>query len=198
MAWPPSTISDDALDAENKINIAMGTLQSSPIHPSTSHLPSLESQCSDPFRPTAWQGLTSIICRPQRWQLGSLMPLKTTKIPLRFRGPTTTAEKSPTSLRRALGSAPPLLPKGWVYEAEKVRVEVKDEVVDPTKYLMLDAPLTCSKHKAVEQLDDPHRRHRRALSITEAPLTSLSASKKTHVTPQLAISGPTWTHPTHL
>jgi hypothetical protein len=54
MAQPPSMISDNALDVENKINTAMGTLQSSLIHPSTSHLPNLESQCSDPFRPTAW------------------------------------------------------------------------------------------------------------------------------------------------
>jgi ferric-dicitrate binding protein FerR (iron transport regulator) len=84
-----------------------------------------------------------------------------------------------------------------VYEAEKVNVEVKDEVADPTKYLMLDAPLTRSKRKAVEQLDDPHRRHRRALSITEALRTSPSVSKKTHVTPQLATSGPTWTRPIH-
>jgi hypothetical protein len=75
-------------------------------------------------------------------------------------------------------------------------VEVKDEVVDPTKYLMLDAPLTRSKRKAVEQLDDPHCRHCRALSITEDPLISPSVSKKTHVTPQLAISGPTWMRPT--
>jgi hypothetical protein len=174
MARPPSMISDDALDAENKINIAMGTLQSSPIHPSTSHLPNLKFQCSDLFRPTVWRGLTSIVRRPQRWQLNSSMPSKTTKIPLRFRRPTTTAEKSPKSSRRASGSVPLSLPKGWVYEAEQVSKEVKGEVVDPTQYLMLDAPLTRSKRKAVEQLDDPHRRHRRALSITAAPLTSLS------------------------
>jgi hypothetical protein len=52
---------------------------------------------------------------------------------------------------------PPSLPKGWVYKVEKVNAEVKDEVVNPSQYLMLDAPLTCSKHRAVEQLDDPHR-----------------------------------------
>jgi hypothetical protein len=108
------------------------------------------------------------------------------------------AKKSLKSSRRASGSVLTSLPKGWVYEAEKVNAEVKNEVVNPAKYLMLDAPLTCSKHKAIEQLDNPHRRHRRALSITEAPLTSPSVSRKTPVTPQLAISGPTWTRPTHL
>jgi hypothetical protein len=191
-------ISDDVLDAENKISIAMGTLQSSPIHPSTSHLPNLESQCSDPFRLTAWRGLTSIVRRPQHWQLSSLTPLKTTKIPLRFCHPTTTAEKSLKSSRRASGSVLLSLPKGWVYEAEEVSTEVKVEVADPAKYLTIDIPLTCSKHKAAEQLDDPHCRHCQALSITEAPLTSPSVSKKTHITPQLAISEPTWTRPTRL
>jgi hypothetical protein len=98
----------------------------------------------------AWQGLTSIVRKPQCWQLSSSTPLKTMKIPLWFRHHTTTAEKSPKSLQQALGSIPPSLPKGWVYEVEKVSTEVKDKVVDPTKYLMLDAPLTRSKHKAVE------------------------------------------------
>jgi hypothetical protein len=156
MAQPPSMISDDALDAENRISIAMGTLQSSPILPSNSHLPNLDSQCSNPFQPTAWRGLTSIVHRPQCWQLGSSTPLKTTKIPLRFHHPTTMAEKSLKSSRRASGSVLLSLPKGWVYEAEEVSTEVKAEVVNPTRYLMLDAPLTRSKRRAVEQLDDPH------------------------------------------
>jgi hypothetical protein len=43
-----------------------------------------------------------------------------------------------------------------VYEVEEVSAEVKAEVVDPAHYLMLDALLTCSKRKAVDQLDDPH------------------------------------------
>jgi hypothetical protein len=84
-----------------------------------------------------------------------------------------------------------------VYEVEEVSTVVKDEVVDPTQYLLLDTPLTRSKRRAVEQLDDPHRRHRWALSITTAPLTSPSVSKRTHVTPQLVTSGPTWMRPTH-
>jgi hypothetical protein len=60
-------------------------------------------------------------------------------------------------LQKGLASTWPSLPKGWVYEAEEVQTEVKVEVVDPNKYQMLDAPLTHSKRKAVDQLDDPHR-----------------------------------------
>jgi hypothetical protein len=157
MARPPTLISDDALDAENKINIAMGTLPSSPIHHSTSPLPNLESQCSDPFRPMAWRGLTSIVRKPQRWQLTSSTPLKTTKMPLRFRHPTITAKKLPTSSQRGSELTQSSLPKGWVYEAEEEHATVKVEVVDPAQYLMLDAPLTRSKCKAAEQLEDPCR-----------------------------------------
>jgi hypothetical protein len=156
MAQPPTQISDDALDAENKTNIAMGTPPSSLTHHLTSPLPNLESQCSEPFRPTAWRGLTSIVRKPRRWQLASSMPLKTTKMPLQFRHPTITAERSPTSSWKGLELTRPSLPKGWVYEAEEVSAEVKAEVVDPAHYLMLDALLTCSKRKAVDQLDDPH------------------------------------------
>jgi hypothetical protein len=157
MAQPPTQISDDALDAENKINIAMGTPPLSLTHHLTSPLPNLESQCSEPFRPTAWRGLTSIVCKPRRWQLASSTPLKTTKMPLRFCHPTITAKKSPTLSQQGSESTRLSLPKGWVYEAEEVSVEVKAEVVDPAHYLMLDAPLTRNKRKAVDQLDDLHR-----------------------------------------
>jgi hypothetical protein len=191
MARPPHQISDDVLNVENKINIAMGTLLSFPTHHLTSPLPNLESQCSDPFRPTAWRGLTSIVCKPQCWQLASSMPLKTTKMPLRFRRPTITAEKSPTSSQRGLESTLPSLPKGWVYKAEEERAAVKAEVVDPAQYLTLDAPLTRSKHKAVDQLDDPYLRHRRALSITAAPPSSHSVSKRTAVQHRLVTSAST-------
>jgi hypothetical protein len=157
MAWPPTRISDDVLDAENRTNIAMGTLPLSPTHHLTSRLPNLESQCSDLFWPMAWRGLTSIVHKPQHWQLASSMPLKTTKMLLRFRRPTITAKKSPTSSQKGLESTQPSLPKGWVYEAEEEHTAVKAEVVNPTQYLMLDVPLTRSKRKAVDQLDDPYR-----------------------------------------
>jgi hypothetical protein len=196
MAWPPQQISDNALDAENRTNIAMGTLPSSPIHPSTSPLPNLKSQCSDLFWPMAWRGLTSIVRKPQRWQLASSTPLKTTKMLLRFRRPTITAKKSPTSSQKGSESTRPLLPKGWVYEAEEVSAEVKAEVVDPDQYLTIDAPLTHSKRRAVDQLDDLHRRHRRALSITAAPPSSPSVSKRTAVKHQPVTSAPISTLPT--
>jgi hypothetical protein len=198
MARPPPQISDNALDVENRVNIAMGTLPSSPIHPSTSPLPNLESQCSDPFRPMAWRGLTSIVRKPQRWQLASLTPSKTTKMPLQFRRPTITAKKSPTSSQQGSESTQPLLPKGWVYEAEEVSVEVKAEVVDPDQYLTLDAPLTHSKRRAVDQLDDPYRRHHQALSTTVAPPSSPSISKRTAVKYRPVTSAPISTLPTPL
>jgi hypothetical protein len=198
MARPPHRISDDALDAENKINTAMGTLQSFPTHHSTSPLPNLDSQCSDPFQPMAWRGLTSIVQKPQRWQLASLTPLKVTKMPLRFRRPMIMAKKLPTSSQRGSESTRSSLPKGWVYEAEEERAAVKAEVVDPARYLMIDAPLTRSKRKAVDQLDDPHRRHCRASSITAAPHSSHSVSKRTAVKHQLVTSAHTSTLPTPL
>jgi hypothetical protein len=188
MAQPPHWISDDALDAENKINIAMGTLPSSPTHHSTSPLPNLESQCGNLFRPMAWQGLTSIVRKPQRWQLASSMPLKITKMLLRFCHPTITAKKSPASSQRGLESIRPSLPKGWVYEAEEECAVVKAKVVDPALYLTLDTPLTHSKRKAVNQLDDPYRRHCRALNTTAAPPLSHSVSKKTAVKHRLVTS----------
>jgi hypothetical protein len=66
---------------------------------------------------------------------------------------------SQISSQRDLESLQPSLPKGWVYEVEGVSVEVKAEVIDPSRYLTLEALLTRSKHKCIDQLDDPHRRH---------------------------------------
>jgi hypothetical protein len=83
------------------------------------------------------------------------------------------------------------LPKGWVYATEEVGAAVKAKVTDPSKYLMPDAPLTHSQLKSVSQLDDPHRRHRRASSITEALPSSLSASKRMAVKRRLDTSGHT-------
>jgi hypothetical protein len=86
MTHPPTTISDNALAVGNSENTVTGTLPSFPIHPSTSLLTPLESQCQDPFRPTAWRDLTSVVRRPRRWQLASsTVSTKTTKIPLMLR-----------------------------------------------------------------------------------------------------------------
>jgi hypothetical protein len=113
-------ISDAALGVVSSENTVTVTPPSSQIHPSTSHQPSLESQCRDPFRPTAWRGLTSIVRKPQRWQLTSSAPLKTTKMPLRFRQHTTTEKRSRVSSPTDLDSTKSSLPKGWVYEAVEV------------------------------------------------------------------------------
>jgi hypothetical protein len=131
MAQPPLMISDSALGVENKTSTATGTPQSS----QTPHLISpLDSHCGAPFSLTAWRGLTSIVRKPQHWQLTLSMPSKTTKMPLRFRRPTTMAGSSRVSSPRALGSTKPSLPKGWVYVPEEVRTEVKVEVADPNLY----------------------------------------------------------------
>jgi hypothetical protein len=177
MTHPPTMISDAALAVGNNENTAMGTLHLSQTHHSTSPLTPLESHCQDLFRPTAWRDLTSVVCRPRRWQLASsTASSKTTKMPLRFHQPTTTGKSSRGSSQKDLASRLTSLPKGWVYATEEVSAAVKAKVTDPSKYLMSDAPLTRSKLKSVCQLDDPHRRHRRASSITEALPSSLSAS----------------------
>jgi hypothetical protein len=196
MAWPPTAISDDVLDVENNSSIVTGTPPLFPTPLSTSPQHNLEFQHKEPFQPTAWRNLTSIVCRPQRWQLDSLIPSsKTTKILLKYRQPTTTKGSSHVSLQKDSVSPRPKLPKGWVYTVEEAHHKVKTEVVDPDWYQTLTAPLTRNKRKAAEQLNDPHRRHRRALSITAALRTSPSASKRTaekywHVT-----SGPILTRP---
>jgi hypothetical protein len=97
------------------------------------------------------------------------------------------------SSQRDLESLQPSLPKGWVYEVEGVSVEVKAEVIDPSRYLTLEALLTRSKHKCIDQLDDLHRRHRQASSITEALPLSPSVSKRMAVKCQLVTSGLTST-----
>jgi hypothetical protein len=71
MTRPPTTISDDALAVGNSENTATGTPRSFLTHHSTSLQTPLESQCQDPFRPTAWRDLTSVVRRPRRWQLAS-------------------------------------------------------------------------------------------------------------------------------
>jgi hypothetical protein len=195
MTRPPTTISDAALGVENNVSTVTGIPPSSQIHPSTSHQPSLELQCQDPFRPTAWRGLTSIVRKPQRWQLTSSTPLKTTKIPLRFCQHTTTAKRSRASSLKDSDSSKASLPKGWVYEAVEVTAEVKAEVVDPGKYQMLDAPLTRHKRRIREiedvQRQDPYRQHHRASNTTEVPPSSHSAFKTTAVKRRRGISGVT-------
>jgi hypothetical protein len=147
----------------------------------------------------AWRDLTSVVRRPRRWQLAlSTASSKTVKMPIRFRHPMTTVLSSPTSSQKDLASLQPSLPKGWVYEAKGVSMEVKAEVINPSQYLMLDAPLTCSKCKSVDQLDNPHRQHQQALSITKAPPISPSISKRTAVKCWLITSRLTSTRPTPL
>jgi hypothetical protein len=187
-------ISDAVLDAENNANTATDTPPSSQTHHSTSPQPNLESQCQDLFRPTAWRGLTSIVHKPQHWQLTSSTPSKTMKIPVWFCHPTTTEVRSHASSQKGLDLTRSSLPKGWVYEAEEVHIGVKTKVVDPGRYQMLDTPLTRRKRKLLEtedaQLRDPYRQHSWASNITEAPLTSHSASKKTAAKHRPGTSGP--------
>jgi N-acetyl-beta-hexosaminidase len=64
-------ISDNVLAVGNSENTATDTPPSFPILPSTSLLTPLESQCQDPFCPTAWRDLTSVVRRPRHWQLAS-------------------------------------------------------------------------------------------------------------------------------
>jgi hypothetical protein len=158
MTHPPTMISDAVLAVGNNKNTVTDTPQSFPIHHSTSPQTPLESHCQDPFRPTAWRDLTSVVRRPRRWHLASSPVLsKTTKMPLWFCQHTTTEKSSRGSLLRGLASNPMSLPKGWVYATEEVDTEVKAEVTDPSKYLMPDALLTRSHLKHVSQLDDPLR-----------------------------------------
>jgi hypothetical protein len=132
MAQPPHRISDAVLGVENRTNTATGIPPSFLTHHSTSPLPNLESQCSELFWPTAWRDLTSVVHRPQCWQLDSSTPWKMTKMPLRFHHPMTTAGRSCTLLPKDLASTTPLLPKGWVYVVEGVEAEVKANVIDPS------------------------------------------------------------------
>jgi hypothetical protein len=183
MTHLPTMISDAVLAVGNSENTVMATLQSFQTPHLISPQTPLESQCQDPFRPTAWPDLTSVVRRPRRWQLAlSTASSKTTKMPLRFRQPMTTGKSSRRSLLKGSALRPTSLLKGWVYATEEVSMEVKAEVTDPSKYLTPDAPLTRSQLKSISQLDDPHCRHRRASSIIEALPSSLSASNRTAVT----------------
>jgi hypothetical protein len=196
MAQPPLAISDAVLNVENNSSTVTGTPPSflTPLLTSPQH--NLESQHKEPFQPTAWRDLTSIVCRPQCWQLDSSIPSsKTMKIPLKYHQLTTTRGSLHVSSQKDSASLKLKLLKGWVYAVEEVHHKVKTEVVDPDRYQTLAAPLTRNKHKAAEQLDDPHCRHRRALSITAAPLTFPSASKRTAKKYRPITSGPISTHP---
>jgi hypothetical protein len=191
MAQPPTMISDSALGVENKTSIVTDTHPSSRMHPSTSPL---ESHCGPPFSPTAWRGLTSIVRKPQRWQVASSMPLKTTKMPLRFRRPTTSEKRSCASSQKVSDSNKLSLPKGWVYVPEEVGVKVEAEVTDPSQYRMLDAPCTRSKRKALGPPEDHHLQSPPASSTTEARLISHSVSKTSKaVTRWHVTSAPTLT-----
>jgi hypothetical protein len=188
-------ISDNALAVGNSENTATDTLPSFQTLHSTSHLTPLESRCQDPFRPTAWRDLTSVVRRPRRWQLASpLVSGKTTKMPLRFRQSATTRKSLRGLSPKALASQPPPLPKGWVYAAEEVGEEVKAEVIDPNLYQITSAPLTRSQLNHAKSLADPHRRLHRALSITEGRCSSPSASELTPAVKRWRVtSGPTST-----
>jgi hypothetical protein len=189
MAQPPHTISDSVLGVENRTSIATGTPPSSQTHPSTSPL---DSHCRPPFSPTVWRGLTSIVRKPQRWQVASSMPSKTTKMPLRFRRPTITEKKSHASSRRVSDSIKPSLPKGWAYVPEEVEVKVEAEVTDPSQYRMLDAPLTRTKHKALRPPEEPHPQSRLASSTIEAlPLSHSVSETSTAVKHRCVTSTPT-------
>jgi hypothetical protein len=180
MTHPPTMISDAALGVESKENTATAIPQSFQTLPSTSHLTPLESHCQDPFCPTAWRDLTSVVRRPRRWQLASPPASgKTTKIPLRFRQSGITKRSLCESSPKASVSLPPRLPKGWAYAVEEVGEEVKAEVTDPSLYQITSGPLTRSQRNHVKALADPHRRLRRALSITEGRRSSPSVSELT-------------------
>jgi hypothetical protein len=193
MTQPPTTISDAALGVENCASTATATLPSSLTPLLTSPL---ESQCGPPFQPMAWRDLTSVMHRPRCWQLASsTISNKTTKMLLRFCQHMTMERSSPVSSLRGSVFPLPMLLKGWVYEVAEASAEVKAEVADPSRYLNPGTPLTRNKRKLVDQLDDPHCRHRRASSIIEALPSSLSVSKRMAVKHWLVTSGPISTHP---
>jgi hypothetical protein len=73
-----------------------------------------------PFQPTEWQHLTSIMSKQRHWQLDSpLHSSKAVKILLKYCHHTQSSKK---------------LPMGWVYVDEEVVAEVKAEVINPSKY----------------------------------------------------------------
>jgi hypothetical protein len=146
MTQPPTMISDNALNVASKENISMGIPPLSPIPCLTSPLPNLNSHCRDLFRPVVWHDSTSVVHKPQHWQVASSThSSKTTKIPLRFCHPTTTTGSSQESSQKDLVLTRLSLLKGWVYAMEEVHTEVKTKVVDPSLYKALDTPLTHAK-----------------------------------------------------
>jgi hypothetical protein len=105
MARPPLAISDAVLDVENNSSTVTGTPPSSLTPLSNSPQHNLKSQHKEPFQPTVWRDLTSIVRRPQRWQLDSLIPLsKTTKILLKYRQLMTTRGSLHASSQKDLAS----------------------------------------------------------------------------------------------
>jgi hypothetical protein len=176
---------------EQRPILSQVTLQSS-LTPSLD-LPPAQTRAplSGPFSPTAWRGLTSIVCKPQRWQLTSSTPLKTTKMPLRFRQPTTTEKRSPTSSQKASALTRRSLPKGWVYVPKEVDVKVEAEVMDPSRYQLLAAPLTRSKRKALGPPEELHHQSQPASNTIEArPISPSASATSTAVKRRRVISGP--------
>jgi hypothetical protein len=128
----------------------------------------------------------------RRWRLQYLVKW-TTKMPLWFRQSTITGKKLPASSPTASESTMPSLPKGWVYVPEEVEVKVEAEVIDPSKYQMLDAPRR-SKCKALGPPEESCPQSWQASNTTEARLTYHSASGTSTAVKRLCItSAPTLT-----
>jgi hypothetical protein len=105
------------------------------------------------------------------------MPLKKTKMPLRFRQPTAARTSSHASSPKVSASIPTSLPKGWVYVPEEVEVKVEAEVTDLDQYQMLGVPLTRSKRKALGPPEELHHQSQPASNTIEARLSFHSASE---------------------
>jgi hypothetical protein len=111
----------------------------------------------------------------------------------------TTGKKLHILSPKDLELSKPLLPKGWVYELEEVRVEVKAEVIDPAQYQMLAAPLMRSKRKALAPHNDHHLQSLQALNTIEAQHSFPSVSETNMVVKCRHITSvPTLTPPTLL
>jgi hypothetical protein len=135
MTQPPPMISDSALGVENRINTVTAIPPSSQTPLSTSPL---DSQCRPPFQPTVWRDLTSVMCRPWRWQVAlSTLSNKMVKIPLQFCHPMTTGSSSLTLSQRVLESPLPSLPKGWVCTVEDVTLVERQSDLDRRVWMQL-------------------------------------------------------------
>jgi hypothetical protein len=89
---------------------------------------------------------------------------------------------------------PTLLPKGWVYVPEEVEVKVEAKVTDPSRYLMLDAPLMRSKRKALGPPEELPLQSRTASNTIEAwPLSHSASEMSTVVKRRRITSAPTST-----